>query len=120
MCVINSSDICQYNCWVTANGAGQQSGQLYYPGSWCFLDFTDKTIENRVNATIYSVIGLCSLFVTVIVGVKTIYIIRRNPEYQALLLDNNLVTGVYDEHVTTFLVISMVTFLLLWSPLLVG
>ena len=99
---------------------GLGNSQLYYPGSWCFLDFTDKTIGNRVNATIYSVIGLCSLFVTVIVGVKTIYIIRRNPEYQALLLDNNLVTGVYDEHVTTFLVISMVTFLLLWSPLLVG
>ena len=99
---------------------GLGNSQLYYPGSWCFLDFTDKAVGNRVNAAIYSAIGLCSLFGTVIIGVKTIYIIRRNPEYQALLLDNNLVTGVYDEHVTTFLVISMVTFLLLWSPLLVG
>ncbi|XP_078317086.1 prostaglandin E2 receptor EP2 subtype-like [Crassostrea virginica] len=91
---------------------GLGNSQLYYPGSWCFLDFTDKTVGNRVNAAIYSVIGLCSMFVTVIIGVKTIYIIRRNPEYQALLLDNNLVTGVYDEHVTTFLVISMIDILL--------
>lgn len=99
---------------------GLGNSQLYYPGSWCFLDFTDSSIGNKINAGIYSVFGLCIMMAVFVIGVKTIVVTCRNSEYQALLLDHHRVTGIYDNHVRKFLVISMVTFLLLWSPLLVG
>ena len=57
---------------------------------------------------------------TLIIGLKTLKITCRNTEYQALLLDNSLVTGIYDNHVTAFLITSMFTFVLLWGPLLVS
>ncbi|XP_062604215.1 prostaglandin E2 receptor EP4 subtype-like [Saccostrea cucullata] len=98
---------------------GLGNSQLYYPGSWCFLDFTSKTLGNKVNALIYSVFGISIMIVTVIIGFKTVIMSCRNTEYQALLLDNNLVTGIYDTHVTKFLVISMFTFVFLWGPLLI-
>lgn len=97
---------------------GLGNSQLYYPGTWCFLDFTDSSIGNKINAGIYSVFGLCIMMAAFVIGVKTIVVTCRNSEYQALLLDHHRVTGVYDSHVRKFLVISMVTFLLLWSPLL--
>lgn len=99
---------------------GLGDSQLFYPGSWCFFDFTANTIDNKINAMIFSLICVCTLLVTVIIGVRTIVMIRRNPEYQALLLDHHLVTGIYDKHVTTFLVFSIVSLPLLWAPFLVG
>nr|XP_022317599.1 prostaglandin E2 receptor EP4 subtype-like [Crassostrea virginica] len=98
---------------------GLGDSQLFYPGSWCFFDFTANTIDNKINAMIFSLICVCTLLVTVIIGVRTIVMIRRNPEYQALLLDHHLVTGIYDKHVTTFLVFSIVSLPLLWAPFLV-
>lgn len=97
---------------------GLGNSQLYYPGTWCFLDFTDSAIVNKINAGIYSVFGLSIMIAALVIGVKTIVVTCRNPEYQALLIDNYLVTGIYDNHVRAFLIISTATFLLLWSPLL--
>ncbi|XP_078316872.1 prostaglandin E2 receptor EP4 subtype-like isoform X3 [Crassostrea virginica] len=98
---------------------GIGNSQLYYPGSWCFLDFTSKSLGNKINAFIYSGIGISVMASTLIIGLKTLKITCRNTEYQALLLDNSLVTGIYDNHVTAFLITSMFTFVLLWGPLLV-
>ena len=99
---------------------GIGNSQLYYPGSWCFLDFTSNSLGNKVNAFIYSCIGISVMASTLIIGLKTLKITCRNTEYQALLLDNSLVTGIYDSHVTAFLIASMFTFVLLWGPLLVS
>ena len=99
---------------------GIGNSQLYYPGSWCFLDFTSKSLGNKINAFIYSGIGISVMASTLIIGLKTLKISCRNTEHQALLLDNSLVTGIYDNHVTAFLITSMFTFVLLWGPLLVS
>ena len=99
---------------------GIGNSQLYYPGSWCFLDFTSKSLGNKVNAFIYSGIGISVIASTLIIGLKTLKITCRNTEYQALLLDNSLATGIYDSHVTAFLITSMFTFVLLWGPFLVS
>ena len=99
---------------------GIGNSQLYYPGSWCFLDFTSKSLGNKITAFIYSGIGISVMASTLIIDLKTLKITCRNTEYQALLLDNSLVTGIYDSHVTAFLIASMFTFVLLWGPLLVS
>ncbi|XP_048758771.2 prostaglandin E2 receptor EP4 subtype-like isoform X2 [Ostrea edulis] len=98
---------------------GLGNSQLYYPGSWCFLDFTDKSLDNKINALIYSFVGIITILVTLIIGIKTTVLTCRNSEYQALLLDNHLVSGVYDNHVIKFLFISIFTFVFLWGPLLI-
>lgn len=98
---------------------GIGNSQLYYPGSWCFLDFTSRSLGNRINAYIYSGLGISIMASTFIIGMMTLRITCRNTEYQALLLDNSLVTGVYDKHVTTFLITSIFTFVCLWGPLLI-
>jgi hypothetical protein len=99
---------------------GIGNSQLYYPGSWCFLDFTDKSLDNKISSLIYSLTGIITILVTLVIGIKTAAMTCRNSEYQALLLDNHLVTGIYDSHVMKFLFISIFTFVFLWGPLLVN
>ncbi|XP_062604214.1 prostacyclin receptor-like [Saccostrea cucullata] len=98
---------------------GVGNSQLFYPGSWCFLDFTSRSVGNKINAFIYSLTGISIMLVTIVVGIITISMTYKNSEHQALLLDNQLVTGIYDSHVTKFLFISIFTFVLLWGPLLI-
>ncbi|XP_061175739.1 prostaglandin E2 receptor EP2 subtype-like [Saccostrea echinata] len=98
---------------------GVGNSQLFYPGSWCFLDFTSRSVGNKINAFIYSLTGIIIMLVTIVIGLITILMTCRSNEHQALLLDNQLVSGIYDSHVTKFLVISMFTFVLLWGPLLI-
>lgn len=99
---------------------GIGNSQLYYPGSWCFLDFTSKSFGNRIAAYVYSGLGISIMTSTFIIGMMTLRITCRNAENQALLLDNSLVSGVYDKHVTAFLITSIFTFVFLWGPLLVS
>lgn len=98
---------------------GIGNSQLYYPGSWCFLDFTSKSFGNRIAAYVYSGLGISIMTSTFIIGMMTLRITCRNAENQALLLDNSLVSGVYDKHVTAFLITSIFTFVFLWGPLLI-
>ncbi|XP_061183478.1 prostaglandin E2 receptor EP4 subtype-like [Saccostrea echinata] len=51
---------------------GLGSVYYFYPGSWCFLNFVSDDTFERVNASIYSGLGLLALFVTVFLKISVI------------------------------------------------
>lgn len=44
---------------------GFGSSMLYYPGSWCFLNFMSHSVLDRTSSLIYSLIGLLILVLTI-------------------------------------------------------
>lgn len=105
-------------CSIHLIGVG--NSQLYFPGSWCFIDFTQTSIGNRVNSLIYSLCGLCVVFSTFISNVASIAFSCKNNEYRAKLLDEHRVSGIYDSHVTIFLVVALFVYVAFFSPFIVS
>uniref|UniRef100_K1R346 Prostacyclin receptor n=1 Tax=Magallana gigas TaxID=29159 RepID=K1R346_MAGGI len=55
---------------------GLGSSILYYPGSWCFLNFVSTSTVDRINSIIYSLLGLMILFSTIFFNGSVIFFAR--------------------------------------------
>ncbi|XP_062620314.1 prostaglandin E2 receptor EP4 subtype-like [Saccostrea cucullata] len=95
---------------------GLGNSQLYFPGSWCFIDFTQTSTGNRVNSLIYSVCGICVIISTSFSNIASVVLSCKDNEYRARLLEQNRVTGVYDTHVTIFLVVALFVYVAFFGP----
>ncbi|XP_061169539.1 prostaglandin E2 receptor EP4 subtype-like [Saccostrea echinata] len=93
--------------------------ETFYPGSWCFIDVTNKGIGSVFSATVYSLTGICVLVYTVYINICVMCMSCRDPEHRGRLLDTDRVTGFYDVHVNFFLAISVTLYVLCWGPFLV-
>ncbi|XP_056014102.1 thromboxane A2 receptor-like isoform X2 [Ostrea edulis] len=95
------------------------TSQVFYPGSWCFVDVTDGGIGNITSALFYSLTGIAVLIYTVSLNVCIVYKSYRNPEHRCHLVDANRITGFYDFHVNMFLAVSVTVYVICWGPFLI-
>ncbi|XP_062582824.1 prostaglandin E2 receptor EP4 subtype-like [Saccostrea cucullata] len=57
---------------------GIGSNVIYYPGSWCFINFVGTSTSDRVNSYIYSIFGLFVLSTTIFLNCFVIIKLCKN------------------------------------------
>ena len=99
---------------------GLGDSKLYYPGSWCFLNFVGATTGERVNLFIYSILGLLILLLTICLNVSVIISVCVN------LKQNKLSTSSQrrgrkknNMFIILFLLVIVAVFITCWLPLMV-
>lgn len=95
---------------------GLGSSMLYYPGSWCFLNFMSKSTLDRINSFIYSLLGLIILFSTIFFNGGVVVSLCRNQ------IINNKVSPKTrkrsDIFNAIFLLVLVSVFAACWTPLM--
>ena len=56
---------------------GLGSAKNFFPGSWCFLNFTSKDDLNKINTYIYAISGMLVLFCTLFLNISVMIWICR-------------------------------------------
>ncbi|XP_061180247.1 prostaglandin E2 receptor EP4 subtype-like [Saccostrea echinata] len=97
------------------NLIGIGSVKNFYPGSWCFIDFANKGLLERVNTYIYSIIGFIILLITVILNVAVAHSVCRKPV--STTVDNKRKRN--DIYIIIFLFSVVTLFSICWVPLMV-
>ncbi|XP_062586182.1 prostaglandin E2 receptor EP4 subtype-like isoform X1 [Saccostrea cucullata] len=95
---------------------GLGSSRKFYPGTWCFLNFIETSIEgNRINSIIYAAIGIIIVLATWTFNIAVIvfFIYKR---YK----NESTWSGWKDVHVIIFLMTVVVLFTSCWFPLMVN
>lgn len=90
--------------------------EIFYPGSWCFIDVSSEDFGSSASALVYSLTGILTLIYTVSLH---LYIMCGDPELRVHLVDTDRITGYYDIHVNIFLMTSVTFYVLCWGPFLV-
>ncbi|XP_048764529.2 prostaglandin E2 receptor EP4 subtype-like [Ostrea edulis] len=95
---------------------GLGSSRKFYPGTWCFLNFIETTIElNRIDAIIYASIGVIIVLATWAFNIAVIgYFIYKRYAGETTW------SGWKDVHVIIFLLIVVALFTSCWFPLMVN
>ncbi|XP_061180248.1 prostaglandin E2 receptor EP4 subtype-like [Saccostrea echinata] len=97
------------------NLIGIGSVKNFYPGSWCFIDFANKGLLERVNTYIYSITGIIILLITVFLNVAVAYSVCRKPVLTTI--DNKRKRN--DIYIIVFLFTVVTLFSICWVPLMV-
>jgi prostaglandin E receptor 4 len=94
---------------------GLGSSRKFYPGTWCFLNFIETTIElNKIDAIIYATIGLIIVLATWTFNIAVIgYFIHKR------YTEESTWSGWKDVHVIIFLLVVVALFTSCWLPLMV-
>lgn len=99
---------------------GLGSSRTFYPGSWCFLNFIDvnsnnsQATQNIIYSYIYALTGLAVLLLMVGANTAVVLYFLRN---RCILKKSTKSTR--DLQIIIFLLIIVVVFTSLWSPLMV-
>jgi prostaglandin E receptor 4 len=94
---------------------GLGSSRKYYPGSWCFLNYIETTIElNRIDAIIYATVGVIIVLATWTFNIAVIcFFIHKRYTGESSW------SGWKDVHVIIFLLAVGTVFTSCWFPLMV-
>lgn len=93
--------------------------EIFYPGSWCFIDVSSEDFGSSASALVYSLTGILTLIYTVSLHLYIMCRSHRDPELTGHLVDTDRITGYYDIHVNIFLMTSVTFYVLCWGPFLV-
>eukprot|EP00105_Crassostrea_gigas_P041100 XP_019925248.1 PREDICTED: thromboxane A2 receptor-like [Crassostrea gigas] len=99
---------------------GLGSSRTFYPGSWCFLNFIDvnsnnsQATQNIIYSYIYALTGLAVLLLMVGANTAVVLYFLRN---RCILKKSTKSTR--DLQIIIFLLIIVVVFTSLWSPLMI-
>lgn len=96
---------------------GLGSSVLYYPGSWCFLNFISKSTINRINSFIFSLLGLTILFSTLYFNVAVVVSLCRNQIMNSRVSPKTRKRS--DICNAIFLLVLVSVFAACWTPLIV-
>ncbi|XP_061165929.1 prostaglandin E2 receptor EP4 subtype-like [Saccostrea echinata] len=95
---------------------GLGSSRKFYPGTWCFLNFIETSIEsNIINSIIYASIGIIIVFATWTFNIAVIiYFVYKRYKKESTW------SGWKDAHVIIFLLSVVILFTSCWFPLMVN
>ena len=95
---------------------------LYYPGTWCCVDYVNITndTDGKINTYSYVAIVLTVVFLIVMLNFLMLFLACCNPELRARLVDRHRIPGCYDYHSYFFLTIVVFVSIGLWTPHLVS
>lgn len=94
--------------------------EIFYPGSWCFIEVSGTDFGSIASALVYSLTGIITLIYTVSLHLYIMCRSHRDPELRAHLVDTDRITGYYDIHVNIFLMTSLFFYGVCWGPFLVS
>ena len=98
---------------------GLGDSKLYYPGSWCFLNFVGKTTADRVNSFIYSLLGLLILLLTICLNASVIISICVNSRQSKRSTLSRRRGKKNNMYIIIFLLVIVAVFTSCWLPLMV-
>nr|XP_034334947.1 prostaglandin E2 receptor EP4 subtype-like [Crassostrea gigas] len=93
--------------------------EIFYPGSWCFIDVSSKDLGSSASALVYSLTGILTLIYTASLHLYIMCRSHKDPELRGHLVDTDRITGYYDIHVNIFLMTSVCMYVLCWGPFLI-
>ncbi|XP_062586183.1 prostaglandin E2 receptor EP4 subtype-like isoform X2 [Saccostrea cucullata] len=98
---------------------GLGSAKIFYPGSWCFLNFIDTDItKNEVYAYIYAVVGVLVVIMTILLNFAVIaYFVFKRFRRQS---PTRSYQGWREFHVIIFLLTIVTVLTSCWFPLMVN
>ncbi|XP_062589932.1 prostaglandin E2 receptor EP4 subtype-like [Saccostrea cucullata] len=97
------------------NLVGIGSAKNFYPGSWCFIDFANTGVMERINTYIYSIIGFVILSITFVLNVAVTYSVCRKPVVTTVCNKRKR----NDIYIIVFLFSIVTLFSICWVPLMV-
>ncbi|KAK3083164.1 hypothetical protein FSP39_015531 [Pinctada imbricata] len=96
----------------------------FYPGSWCFLAFAVRKIEDdlalRIYCYIYSLLGIAIFAVAALANIVTISALLLHRSRGGMLFQAHQVAGSGDFSILVFLFTVFLVFSTLWTPLMVN
>ncbi|KAK3089756.1 hypothetical protein FSP39_006250 [Pinctada imbricata] len=98
---------------------GLGDSKLYYPGSWCFLNFVGRTVEDRVNSFIYSILGIIILMVTACLNISVIITVLINIRNSRLTKTTKR-RGKNNLYIIVFLLMIVAVFTTCFLPLMIN
>ncbi|KAK3090626.1 hypothetical protein FSP39_013243 [Pinctada imbricata] len=97
---------------------GLGDANAFYPGSWCFFNFTGDDIYNRANSYIYSVVGILTVAIMITLNsIVMVKICRRTGCRK--LMEGGRSEDKANIKIIVFLIAVVVIFTVLWLPLMV-
>lgn len=93
--------------------------EIFYPGSWCFIDVSSEDFGSSASALVYALTGIITLIYTASLHLYIVCRSHRDIELRGHLVDTDRITGFYDIHVNIFLMTSVTFYVLFWGPFLV-
>lgn len=108
--------------WITAAFVsslplmGLGSNILYYPGSWCFLNFVGTSTVDRINSFIYSLLGLMILFSTIFFNGSVVFSLCKNQIKNKVSPKTRKRSDIFN---AIFLLVLVSVFAACWAPLMV-
>jgi hypothetical protein len=101
---------------------GFGSVQMYYPGTWCFINFASRRSLDRINTYVYSSLCLLILFITAITNTAVIHSICQHDRTKIIsssgLERRKRKNG--ETYIVTLMLSIVVLFSVCWIPLMVG
>lgn len=101
---------------------GFGSVQMYYPGTWCFINFASLRRLDRINTYVYSSLCLLILLITAITNTAVIHSICQHDRTD--IISSNEFERRKRKNDETYIVTLMLSIVILssvcWIPLLVG
>lgn len=101
---------------------GFGSVELYYPRTWCFINFASQRRLDRINTYFYSCLCLLVLLVTVVTNVAVIHSIC-NLDKSDLILSSEIdrkKRKIEETYIVTLMMTIVILFSVCWIPLVVG
>lgn len=101
---------------------GFGSVEMYYPRTWCFINFASRRRLDRINTYFYSSLCLLVLFITVVTNVAVIYAIC-NLDKSDLILSSEIdrkKRKIDETYIVTLMMSIVILFSVCWVPLVVG
>ncbi|XP_062614548.1 prostaglandin E2 receptor EP4 subtype-like [Saccostrea cucullata] len=101
---------------------GFGSAKMYYPGTWCFINFASQRCLDRINTYVYSSLCLLILLITVIANTAVIYSICKYDKQDCIISnDFERRRRKNDEtYIVTLMLSIVIVFSVCWIPLVVG
>ncbi|XP_061183477.1 prostaglandin E2 receptor EP4 subtype-like [Saccostrea echinata] len=94
---------------------GLGSSFNYYPKSWCFINFVEMDMLDRINSYIYSVFGFLILLVTISVNTVVIVSVVRNMKSDIRSSKRRQKNDIF---IVSFLLVIVIVFSSCWAPLI--
>lgn len=101
---------------------GFGSVQMYYPKTWCFINFASKRRLDRINAYFYASLCLFILCITIVTNVAVIYSIC-NLDKNDPILSNEVEKRkrkIDETYIVTLMMTIVILFSVCWIPLVVS